>query len=319
MIQPNALPTLALRISLTDRCQLRCGYCMPAEGIECQPREEIISFEEIIRLVDILKTEYRIEKIRLTGGEPLLRKDIVGLIEMLAGCVDAEIALTTNGQALAPLAQELKRAGLQRINISLDSLDAELYRTMTRGGELARTLAGIDAALQAGLQPVKLNAVVLRGINEGGITDLVEFAIARGCEQRFLEIMPIGHGAGIHEHDFVKAGDILHQLRQAYKIELMGRESGSSAVRYRVMDISGREGVVGIIAPCTAPFCADCRRLRITTDGGLVGCLACSRAIPARGLLDNPPEFLRAVKGAFGEKRHDALFSQPRVMASIGG
>jgi cyclic pyranopterin phosphate synthase len=292
---------------------------MPQEGITCHPREDILSFEEIARMVEILKTEYQIDKIRLTGGEPLLRKHIVELVAMLSSLGSHELTLTTNGQMLEELAAPLKAAGLQRINISLDSLNAEKYRTMTRGGELERTLAGIDAAIAAGLHPVKLNAVILRDTNEDQIIALLERAMAKGCEQRFLEIMPIGHGAGIYKNSFVSADTILETIRQKYTVEPIGRTEGSSALRYRITAADGSQSTIGIIAPCSTPFCADCRRLRITPDGMLVGCLARGQALPVRDILHNSDKFLKTVSDVLGEKRTDASFAQPKIMATIGG
>jgi cyclic pyranopterin phosphate synthase len=318
MQQPN-LPALSLRISVTDRCQLRCGYCMPEEGISCHPREDILSFEEISGMVEMLQTAYQIDKIRLTGGEPLLRKHIVELVEMLSSLGSHDLALTTNGQMLAELAAPLKAAGLQRINISLDTLNPEKYRAMTRGGELERTLQGIDAAIAAELQPIKLNAVILRSINDDQIAALLDRAMIKGYEQRFLEIMPIGHGAEIYKNDFVSAAAIMEIIRESYTAELIGRTDGSSAIRYRITAPDGRQGSVGIIAPCSTPFCADCRRLRITPDGMLVGCLARGRPLPIRELLKNRDEFLKTVSNVLGEKRTDASFAQPKIMATIGG
>jgi cyclic pyranopterin phosphate synthase len=279
----------------------------------------MLTFEEITQLVALLRSSYQIDKIRLTGGEPLLRKNIVDLVRMLHERGVADLALTTNGQMLAELARPLAAAGLGRINISLDSLQPERYREMTRGGILQQTLDGIAAAHAAGLNPIKLNTVVLRGINDDELPRLLEFSLKHGYEHRFLEIMPIGHGAGINRDNFVAADDILESLRQYYDLKPLGRAPGSSAVSYAVTAPDGLHGVVGVIAPCTAPFCADCHRLRITTDGMLVGCLARAGAIAVRDLLNDPPKFLQAVDSALGSKRHDASFVQPKIMATIGG
>ena len=311
---------LSLRISVTDRCQLRCGYCMPQEGIECRPRNEIISFEDIAAIVRTLENEYTIDKIRLTGGEPLLRRNITDLIKMLHAMNMPDLALTTNGQLLAEMADELRKAGLQRINVSLDTLDAERYRVLTRGGDLQKTLDGVDAALDAGLHPVKLNTVMQSKsvLDEAGA--LLKFALERGCELRFLEIMPIGHAREKHSCGFVSAEELRQRLADDFSLVLLGRESGSSAVRYRVADEhSGCSGVVGFIAPCSAPFCADCHRLRLTTDGRLLGCLARGEGIPVRGIIGKPDELLAKVRQAMGDKRHDKEFRRPDCMASIGG
>jgi len=293
---------------------------MPEEGIACHPRKNILSFEEIVRMVEILKTAYRIEKIRLTGGEPLLRKNIVDLITMLNKLDIPDLALTTNGQELAPLADKLKNAGLQRINISLDTLNSERYHTITHGGRLEHTLEGIDAALAAGLHPVKLNAVVLRSVNDDEIINLLKFAMEKGCEQRFLEIMPIGHSIDLHRINFMPADAILEIIRRHFTLEMIGRGTGSSAIRYRIATPDGHAaGTLGIIAPCTAPFCADCHRLRVTPDGMLVGCLACATTIPIRDKINTPKAFLQKVHTALAKKRTDISFTQPNLMATIGG
>jgi cyclic pyranopterin phosphate synthase len=169
------------------------------------------------------------------------------------------------------------------------------------------------------MKPVKLNAVIMRNKNENEVCQLLNFAMKNNCEQRFLEVMPIGHGASIYSTDFVSADTVMNALKENYTLTPIGRENGSSAVRYQATDKYGKSGTVGFISPCTAPFCADCRRLRITPDGSLVGCLARGSAIPIRNKIFKPESFLDTVSTVLGEKRTDALFSQSKIMATIGG
>lgn len=316
-------PPLQLRVAVTDRCQLRCRYCMPEEGIALRPCAEILRFEEIAALVGHLQSAFTIDKIRLTGGDPLVRPELPVLVRMLADLGIPQLALTTNGQRLAALAAPLEAAGLDRVNISLDSLDPAVFRDITRGGDLQQTLDGIAAVLQTGMRPVKLNTVVMRGINDGELDRLLDFALANGCELRFLELMPIGHGAGMHQHQFVSADAVRQALAAHVRLSPLPREAGASAQRTRVCSIDGRrEGIVGFIAPCSAPFCADCTRLRLTSDGRLMGCLAREDGgSQIRPLLQagDTQALLAAARQALHGKRTTADFAQSASMAAIGG
>jgi len=320
-VAPN--PRLDLRIAVTDRCQFRCQYCMPEEGVEWRACGDILRFEEITAFVQMLLTAYDIRKIRLTGGDPLVRPDLPALVRMLAGLGIPQLALTTNGQELPALAKPLAQAGLQRVNISLDSLNPAVFREITRGGDLRQTLDGIEAVLQTGMRPVKLNTVVMRGLNDGEAADLLDFALAKGCELRFLELMPIGHGAGLHQQQFVSSGDFYQRLEAHYRLTPLPREAGASAQRYRVCASDGRgEGVVGFIAPCSQPFCNDCTRLRLTADGRLMGCLAREDGgCHIRPILQggDAQAMVTAARQALACKRSTAAFAQSRNMASIGG
>ncbi len=312
-------PPLAVRISVTDRCQLRCVYCMPEEGIQCRAKEDIISFENIIKIIEHLQAAFYLEKVRLTGGEPLLRKNIVELIRMLKQQQIPDIALTTNGQLLKDMAEDLYNAGLQRINISLDTIDAEHYYQLTRGGDVSNVIAGINSAINAGFTPIKINSVVFNETKQEEIFKLIDFAIKNGCQQRFLEIMPIGHGVTTHNSGFVSCNVLKNIIRTRYTLQKTGRSDGSSAIQYQVTDDAGNSGIIGFIAPCTIPFCSDCRRLRITPDGMLIGCLALSKGVEIGSSIDNRELFLKKVNNVLGEKRTDNIFKQAKNMATIGG
>jgi len=260
-----------LRLSVTDRCDLRCLYCMPEEGEPHDGRPEVLSFEEIQRLVRIL-CGLGITHIRVTGGEPLIRRDLPVLIGMLSRMDEKpELSLTTNASRLGPMADALKTAGLDRINISIDSLEPEKFFRITRGGRLSDVLAGIARALKAGLKPVKLNTVVMRGINDDELPALVEFAMARGVTLRFLEVMPLG-SVGLDNRDcFISAAEIRKILEKRYSLEALPFGYGSTARDFR---IAGADAHIGIISPVSERFCSSCNRLRLTARGRLQLCLA---------------------------------------------
>lgn len=260
-----------LRLSVTDRCDMRCVYCMPEEGEPHEIRREILTFEEIHRLVDIL-CRLGITNVRVTGGEPLVRRDLTVLVGMLSS-IDAllDLSLTTNASTLAPVALPLKKAGLGRINISIDSLDPDKFFRMTRGGRLSDVLAGIDGALDAGLKPLKLNTVVMRGINDDELSDLVEFAGTKGVGHRFLEVMPLGSVGRDNRAGFVPAAEIRRIIEERYPLEPLPFRNGSTAQEFR---IAGMEARIGIISPVSERFCSTCNRLRLSARGRLQLCLA---------------------------------------------
>lgn len=312
---------LSLRVSVTDRCQLRCGYCMPPEGVACGGRNAILSYEEIASLAACLHRTFGIGSLRLTGGEPLLRPGIEKLIGMLAALDLPDLTLTTNGLRLASLAPAMKQAGLNRVNISLDSLSPAVYRELTGGGDLWAVLRGIEAARAAGLNPVKLNTVVIGGVNDAECIPLLRFALDQGCELRFIELMPIGPGADWFQQGFVASATVRQRLSAAFSLKPLSHAPGTSASLYEATSATGARGRVGFIASCSAPFCADCRRLRILSDGRLVGCLARGGGIAVRDLLrrDDRDGIVAAARQAMLGKRNDHRFSQPGVMAAIGG
>lgn len=259
-----------LRLSLTDHCNLACRYCIP-EG--AQPDGQMMDVEFAFDLVRWLSQSHGVRFVRLTGGEPLLYPRLIELIERISalGTLD-QITLTTNAQALAQQACDLESAGLSRINISLDTLRPDRFRTVTRGGHLAHTLAGVEAAVNAGLTPVKINVVAQRGFNEDELADMAEWGLSRGCVVRFLEVMPIGPLAHVTDQHLVPASEILEQLGQRFALKPIPQSIGQPAVDYMAEGATAR-GIIGIIAPTTRPFCSRCRRLRITSHGALVACL----------------------------------------------
>lgn len=321
MICPIGKPSLTVRISVTDKCQLRCRYCMPAEGVTRCAHQNIIGFEEITGFIERLQVAFQIEKVRLTGGDPLARKGIARLVAMLADLEIPDLAMTTNAQGLAEAAMELRDAGLHRVNISLDSLNPNTFRRITRGGKVERTLSGIDAALQANLRPVKLNMVVMRGINEHEAPEVMSFALERGCELRFLELMPIGYGAELFDEAYMSSDSVLAMLASRFDMEPIVRERGSSAKRYHVRRTDGLCGVAGFISPCSEPFCSGCARLRLTAEGRLIGCLARKDGFNIRPLLAGADDekLFAVVQQALNGKRSNRRFEQPAAMASIGG
>jgi cyclic pyranopterin phosphate synthase len=296
---------------------------MPPEGVPLRAHADVLRYEEIASLVQWLGRVVPLGKVRLTGGEPLVRPEIEKLVAMLARLGIPDLALTTNGQLLAGLAGPLRAAGLTRVNISLDSLNAQTYRQLTGNGVLARTIEGIDEALRCGLLPVKLNMVVLRGVNDAEVLDLVAFALARGVEVRFLEVMPIGTARPHHQKWFVPAAEVIAAIQRRYPLTPITRSSGSTSRCFQVRDGASRPGRVGFISACSQPFCADCNRLRLTSDGRLLGCLAADGGVPARALLASGAEgerqLAQAVRDILACKKVRDTFRQPQIMATIGG
>jgi cyclic pyranopterin phosphate synthase len=276
---------IALRISVTDRCPMRCIYCMPPEGVPLVGHDDVLRFEEMAALVRAVRGRFGLAKVRLTGGEPLIRRGIVDLVARLAAEGPADLAMTTCGQRLADLAPALRQAGLRRVNVSLDSLDPGTYRALTRGGDLGEVLAGIGAARRARLDPVKLNMVVLRGVNDGEVVRVARWGLERGCEVRFLEVMPIDVASARHGEWFVPSAEVRSRVAAALDLVPLPRRPGTSAREYQARDAAGRAGPVGFISPCSDPFCGDCRRLRLTATGRLIGCLARTDGIDVRPWL----------------------------------
>ncbi len=264
-------PMRDLRISVTDRCNFRCTYCMPFEEYTWIERQEVLSFEEIERLARIF-VRFGVQKIRLTGGEPLVRKNLQGLIRRLRG-VDAltDLSLTTNGALLAEQATVLYAAGLRRINVSIDTLKHDRFRALTKRGNLDEVIAGVLAAKKGGLTHLKLNAVVIRGINDDEILDLVEYARNNGFEMRFIEYMDVGNANAWSLEKTVAKKEILDIVNSRFPVREVGRANGSApAVDYEFQDGAGEIGIIGSV---TEPFCASCTRVRLTADGKLVTCL----------------------------------------------
>ena len=280
-----------LRVSLTDRCNYRCSYCMPEEGVQFQPRSELLSFEEIERIVAVF-AGLGVRRVRLTGGEPTVRADVVKLVERLAAVDGVEqLVMTSNGHLFPQLAAPLYAAGLREVNVSLDTLDAKRFRELTRRGDLDRVIAGMDAALNVGMV-VKLNAVALRGVNDHEVVALCEFAWRRGIIPRFIEHMPMSGGQLYSQAQQLTAAEIRTLLSDHYGSELMPETEAPKAsgpARYhQLTDAQGRPDStrrVGIISAMSEHFCDTCNRLRLSANGALHACLAYDDAVSLRDVL----------------------------------
>jgi GTP 3',8-cyclase len=264
-------PIKDLRISVTDRCNYRCTYCMPLEEYVWIDRSEILSFEEITRLARLF-AGLGVEKIRITGGEPLVRKDLhrlVGMLSRIEGVLD--LCLTTNASLLSQQIEDLAAAGLKRINVSIDTLDPEKFKQITKRGDLSNVLEGLFSAKKLGLHPIKINAVIERGLNETDVIPLVEFAREHGFSMRFIEYMDVGNANNWISAKIVSKKEILEKINARYPLIEVGRDHGTApSVDYEFIDGIGD---VGVIASVTEPFCSSCTRARLTADGKLVTCL----------------------------------------------
>jgi len=322
-------PIRDLRVSLTDRCNFRCFYCLPHGEPPIAPKEQMLSYEEIEYLCDIF-VELGIEKIRLTGGEPMMRQDIETIISKLANLKSKglhDLALTTNGYFLPDRAKSLKDAGLDRITISLDSLKRDVFKRMTGVDVLDRVLEGIAAAKAAGLEPIKVNAVVVRGHNEDEVADFAAFAREHDIKMRFIEFMPLDAGHDWSRADVVSGREIRELISQRFPLEPLDLFRGSeTASRYRFAD--GAPGEIGIIAPVTEPFCGACSRIRLTADGQIRTCLFSTVEHSLRDVVRDGAsrkEIIRFIESVVMKKepRHfinDPDFVPPsRSMSFIGG
>ena len=337
LIDPFGRTVRDLRISITDRCNFRCTYCMPAEGMKWLPRTEVLSYEELHRLASICVNHFDVDGIRLTGGEPTMRAHLPVLVQKLAGLIvpatanspragkPIDLAITTNGATLRLIAQELREAGLERINISIDTLKRERFYEMTRRDELEHVLDGIDAAITAGFSPVKLNAVVQRGINDDEIVDLATFGRNKGIEVRFIEFMPLDAQGTWDNNQVVGQDEIVAAIAAVYPLELMPARGAAPADRWRYLD---GKGTVGVIPSVTKPFCGDCDRVRLTADGQFRTCLFSTnefdlRAMLREGATDDAiaAEIKRAVGTKWaGHNIGNVTFVRPRrSMSQIGG
>ncbi len=319
-----------LRLSLTDRCNLRCSYCMPAEGLDWLDRDALLDDDEIVRLVTIGVERLGITTVRLTGGEPLLRRGLEGLVARLAALDPAPtLALTTNGIGLAGRAEALVAAGLSRVNVSLDTLDPGTFAELTRRKRHADVLAGVTAARAAGLTPVKVNAVLMRGVNDHEAPALLRWALAEDVQLRFIEQMPLDAQHGWRRDAMVTAAEILERLRTEFDLVVdpahAAARGSAPAELYRVV---GTDRTVGVIASVTQPFCGSCDRVRLTADGQIRTCLFAREESDLRLLLRGGADdatiadaWVRAVAGKQpGHGIDDPSFLQPdRPMSAIGG
>jgi cyclic pyranopterin phosphate synthase len=332
LIDPFDRRVKDLRVSITDRCNFRCAYCMPEEGMQWLARNELLTYEEIARVARVCVERFGFEAVRITGGEPLVRAHVTRLVQMLAP-LGVDIAMTTNGVKLPEIARELAAAGLRRINVSLDTLQRERFLALTKRDELDRVLAGIDAALEAGLDPVKVNAVVMRGINDDEVVDLARFGREKGVGVRFIEFMPLD-AQGEWSHDkVVPAQEIINRVDAVFPLERSGHDYGhvEPAERYVYRDGIGD---VGVIASVTEPFCDNCDRVRLTAEGEFRTCLFALDETDLRAVLragdgldaaDLDDRLAAAIETAVGTKWAGHRIGQVdfvrpnRSMSQIGG
>lgn len=317
-----------LRVSLTDRCSLRCTYCMPADGVPWLKGPTLLTTDEMVRIVRV-GVSLGVTGVRLTGGEPLLRPDVVDVVRALAAVEGPEgpldLSLTTNGLRLPALAAPLRDAGLNRVNISLDTLQRARFVELTRRDRLADTLAGIEAARAVGFEPIKINSLIMRGVNDDEVADLVRFAVERGLHQRFIEHMPLDAGHTWDRTDMVTGEEILRQVAERFTLS-EGAARGSSPAEEWLID--GGPSTLGVIASVTRPFCDACDRVRLTADGQFRNCLFAHDESDLRTLMRSGADDERladAMRASVASKRpghgiDDPTFVQPRrPMSAIGG
>ncbi|MFF7458396.1 GTP 3',8-cyclase MoaA [Kitasatospora sp. NPDC008115] len=317
-----------LRVSLTDRCNLRCTYCMPEEGLQWLAKPELLTDEEIVRLVTLAVRDLGVQEVRFTGGEPLLRPGLIGIVEACAALDPRpELSLTTNGIGLARTAAALRSAGLDRVNVSLDTLDASTFHTLTRRHRHHDVLAGLAAAEDAGLTPVKLNAVLMRGVNEHEAPALLGWCLERGYELRFIEQMPLDAQHGWDRSSMITAEEILERLSARFTLTPEPSAARGAAPAERFL-VDGGPGRVGVIASVTRPFCRACDRTRLTADGQVRNCLFATGETDLRTALRSgadDAELAALWRTAMWGKKAGAGIGEPdfhqpsRPMSAIGG
>uniref|UniRef100_UPI001E412205 GTP 3',8-cyclase MoaA n=1 Tax=Streptomyces clavuligerus TaxID=1901 RepID=UPI001E412205 len=317
-----------LRVSLTDRCNLRCSYCMPEEGLQWLTRPELLTDDEIVRLIGLAVTRLGITEVRFTGGEPLLRPGLTGIVERCAALTPRpRLSLTTNAIGLARTAAALRAAGLDRVNVSLDTLRPEVFQRLTRRDRHHDVLRGLEAARAAGLTPVKINTVLMPGLNEDEAPELLSWAIDGGYELRFIEQMPLDAQHGWRREGMITAADVLRSLRTRFTLTPEGAEARGAAPAERWL-VDGGPHRVGVIASVTRPFCAACDRTRLTADGQIRNCLFAREETDLRTALRSGADdeeiaelWRAAMRGKKpGSGLDDPSFLQPdRPMSAIGG
>jgi cyclic pyranopterin phosphate synthase len=296
-----------LRISITDRCNLRCVYCMPPEGIAPIDHNAVLSYEEIVRITRIAVSE-GITKIRITGGEPLVRKGVENLIQLLSRIEGvSDLSITTNGILLADYAQTLVDAGLHRVNVSMDSLNPDLFREITRGGDLSSVWKGIEKAAEVGLSPIKINVVAIQGFNEGEIADFARLTLEHNYHVRFIEFMPVGNGNGWEKWKYLSCSTIRSLLEKSFQLDPVLLKNNGNNGPAQLFRIVGGKGVIGFINAISGHFCATCNRLRLTADGKLRPCLFSDKEIDIRDSLRSG-----ATDKSLRQLLHKALLSKPK-------
>jgi cyclic pyranopterin phosphate synthase len=316
-----------LRVSLTDRCNLRCAYCMPSEGLEWLPRDDVLSDDEVVRVVAVA-VRLGVTEVRFTGGEPLLRRGLVEIVRRTAELLPRpQLSLTTNAIGLARMAGALRDAGLDRVNVSLDTIDPEKFAALARRDRLADVVAGLEAAVAAGLAPVKVNAVLMRGLNDDEAVPLLRWCLDHGYQLRFIEQMPLDAQHGWQRSNMVTAAEILGRLSEAFALTPVGAEERGSAPAEEWL-VDGGPGRVGVIGSVSRPFCGACDRVRLTADGQIRNCLFAREETDLRAALrsgcddERIAEMLRSTLLAkrAGHGIDDPGFLQPsRPMSAIGG
>ncbi|MGI8810607.1 MAG: GTP 3',8-cyclase MoaA [Acidimicrobiales bacterium] len=324
LVDPHGRTVRDLRISVTDRCNLRCRYCMPAEGMDWLPRADLLTYEEIERVARVCVERFGFDGIRITGGEPTVRAHLPVLVQKLAA-LGTDLSLTTNGATLRLLAHDLRAAGLRRVNISLDSLRPETFFAVTRRHALDQVVDGIDAAIDAGFSPVKVNCVLIRGVNDDEIVDFATFGRERGVTIRFIEFMPLDADAGWSADNVVPGAEVVAAIDAVYPLGPVEQRGSAPAERFRYRD--GR-GEVGVVSSVTESFCGSCDRVRLTAEGMFRNCLFAVKETDLRSVMrsgGSDDDLAAAITADVGDKwaGHSigqVTFLRPdRSMSQIGG
>jgi cyclic pyranopterin phosphate synthase len=316
-----------LRVSLTDRCNLRCSYCMPAEGLDWLPGEEVLTDDEVVRLIDVAVTHLGVREVRFTGGEPLVRRGLVDIVTRTSALTPRpETSATTNGLGLTRTARALADAGLDRVNVSLDTVRRDTFLEITRRDRLHDVIEGLEAAAAAGLGPIKVNAVLLRGVNDDQAPEVLAWCIERGYQLRFIEQMPLDAQHGWRRDTMITAEEIFESLQREFLLEPAEEPRGSAPAE--LFSVDGGPATVGVIASVTRPFCGDCDRVRLTADGQVRNCLFAREESDLRAALRGgatDEQIADRWRAAMLSKRpghgiDDVAFLQPsRPMSAIGG
>ena len=324
LVDPHGRTVRDLRVSITDRCNLRCRYCMPAEGLAWLPRSDLLTYEEIERVARVCVERFGFTGIRITGGEPTVRAHLPVLVEKLAA-LGTDLSLTTNGATLGLLAGDLRAAGLRRINISLDSLRPETSFAITRRHAMDQVIDGIDAALEAGFSPVKVNCVLIRGVNDDEIVDFARFGRERGVTIRFIEFMPLDAEEGWEPGTVVPGAEVVAAISAVYPLEPLEVRGSAPAERFRYLD---GKGEIGVIASVTQSFCGSCDRVRLTAEGMFRNCLFAVKETDLRAVLrsgGSDDDLAAAIAADVGTKWAGHSIGQvnfirpDRSMSQIGG